>query len=138
MEFKTASGSEVKINVADFITSMKLKKAVVEAVKESDADVSKIDLANLKMGAIESILQIILTADSSDKVELAIFDCLKRCTYNSEKITREVFEPIDARKDYYEIVIACLKVNLAPFFEPLFLKLNELQDKMTLKSQQQK
>lgn len=138
MELTTASGAEVKINVADFITSMKLKKAVVEAVKESDVDVSSIDLNNLKIGAIDSILQIILTADSSDKVEDAIFKCLARCTYNDTKITRDTFEPVEARKDYYEIVIACLKENLTPFFEAPLLKLNSLQEKIMPNNQKQK
>lgn len=138
MELTTARGTEVKINVADFITSMKLKKAVVEAVKESGIDVASIDLDNLKMGAIESIIQIILTADCSDKVEEAIFKCLVRCTYNGEKITKDTFEPVEAREDYYEIVIACLKENLAPFFGPLFLKFSELQEKIIPSTPKQK
>ena len=131
MEFTTANGVTVKINVADFITSMQLKKAVVEAVKDSDVDIATIDLENLKVGAIDSILQIILTADCSNKVEEAIFKCLARCTYNGEKIIKDTFEPVAARENYYEIVIACLKENLTPFFAPLFLKLNALQEKMT-------
>lgn len=135
MELITAQGAEVKINIADFISSMKLKKAVVEAIKESNIDVANIDLNNLKIGAIDSIIQAILTIDSSDKVDESLFKCLARCTYNGEKITKETFESVEARKDYYEIIIACLKENLAPFFEPLILKLNSLQEKMTQKSQ---
>jgi hypothetical protein len=138
MEFTTQKGSEVRINIADFITSMKLKKAVVEAIKESDVDIAHIDLENLKAGAIDSILQILLTCDSSDKVNDAIFKCLARCTYNSEKITKETFEEVEAREDYYEIVIACLKENLSPFFKPLFLQLKSLQEKKTPKNQKQK
>lgn len=135
MELTTGTGAEVKIEVADFITSMTLKKAVVEAVKESKIDIANIDLENLKVGAIDSILQVILTADCSDKVNEAIFKCLARCKYNGERISKDTFEPIEAREDYYEIVIACLKENLAPFFKPLFLKLNSLQEKMIQKSQ---
>jgi len=131
MEFTTKNGAEIKINVADFITSMKLKKAVVEAVKDSGVDIAGIDMGNLKAGTIDSIFQIILAADCSDKVEEAIFKCLNRCLYNSEKITKDTFESLDARENYYEIVIACLKDNLSPFFAPLFLKLNELQEKAT-------
>jgi len=138
MEFTTKKGSEVAINVADFITSMKLKKAVIEAVKESGADISSIDLDNLKIGAIDSILQIILAADSSDKVNDAIFKCLARCTYNSERITRDTFEPVEAREDYYEIVMACLKENLLPFYSPLLSRLNALQEKVLPKSPKQK
>jgi len=132
MELTTASGAEVRINVADFITSMKLKKAIVEAVKDSDIDIASIDLDKLEVGAIDSILQVILTADCSEKVNEAIFKCLERCTYNSKKINKETFEPVEAREDYYEIIIACLKENLTPFFKPLFLKLKGLQDKILI------
>lgn len=117
---------EFKFNDADFITAMKLKKAVIGAVKESNVDLSKIDMDNLNLASIDTIGQIILAADSSEKVEKAIFDCLKRCTYNGEKITPDTFEPIEARKDYYDIIIECLKGNLGPFFEPLYLKLQKL------------
>lgn len=138
MEFETKNSVNVKINMADFISSMKLKKAIVEAVKESGLDISSVDITNLKSGAINSIIQAILTADSSDKVEDAIFKCLARCTYNGEKITKDIFEPLEARENYYEIIIACLKVNLSPFFVPLFSKFNELQEKIMPKSPKQK
>ena len=138
MEFETKNSVNVKINMADFTSSMKLKKAIVEAVKESGLDISSVDITNLKSGAINSIIQAILTADSSDKVEDAIFKCLARCTYNGEKITKDIFEPLEARENYYEIIIACLKVNLSPFFVPLFSKFNELQEKIMPKSPKQK
>jgi hypothetical protein len=116
MEFRTANGVEVKINMADFITSMKL----------------------IKSGAIDSIVQAILAADSSVEVEGALFKCLERCLYGNNKITRDTFEPVEAREDYYEIVIACLKVNLLPFFKPLLSKLDVLQAKKAPDSLEQK
>jgi len=134
MEITTQSGAQVKINVADFLSSMQLKKSVVQAVKESDINLAHIDLDNLTAGAIEPIVQGILSVDSSDKVEEALFKCLGRCTYNGEKISRDTFEPTESRGDYYEIVIACLKENLLPFFLPLFSKLTRLQEKVMPKS----
>ena len=142
MEFEVKHGEHkevsVKINIADFISSMKLKKAVVEAVKESGIDISSVDIGNLKAEAISSMVEAVLSVDSSDKVEDAIFKCLARCTYGGEKITRGVFEPVEVRENYYEIIFACLKVNLAPFFAPLFSKFTELQEKIIPKSPEQK
>jgi hypothetical protein len=138
MEFRTANGVEVKINMADFITSMKLKKSVVDALRDSDIDISSIDFNDIKSGAIDSIVQAILAADSSVEVEGALFKCLERCLYGNNKITRDTFEPVEAREDYYEIVIACLKVNLLPFFKPLLSKLDVLQAKKAPDSLEQK
>jgi len=137
MEFTTKNDILVKINPADFLTSMELKKAVVTAIKDSDLNISSIDIDpnNIKGGVIEPIVQMILSADSSPMVEKAVFKCLKRCTYGGEKITIETFEPIEAREDYYEIVIACLKENLLPFFRPLLSKLVVLQSKIPVESQ---
>lgn len=117
---------DFKFHDADFLTAMKLKKAVVGAIKESGVDIARIDINNLNMGSIDAIGQMILAADSSEKVEKALFVCLERCLYNGEKVTAETFEPVEARKDYYEIIIECLKGNLGPFFEPLFLRLKKL------------
>jgi len=71
---------------------------------------------------IASIAKMIALADSSDEVYKAIFTCLARCTYNGEKITKQVFEPANARQDYYDIIFACAKENVAPFFESLISK----------------
>ncbi len=117
---------DFKFHDSDFLTAMKLKRAVTVAVKESGVDITSIDLDNLKLASINAIGQMVLAADSSEQVEKAVFVCLKRCLYNGEKITPETFEPIEARKDYYEIIIECLQGNLSPFFEPLFLKLKKL------------
>lgn len=130
MEFITGNNTEVKINVADFISSMKLKKAIQKALLENKIDIASVDFNDIKSGAIDSILELVLTADSNEGVENALFNCLKRCTYNGEKITRDTFEPVEAREDYYEIVVACLKENLSPFFKPLFSKLNGLQEEL--------
>jgi hypothetical protein len=149
MEFITTNGVEVRINIADFITSMKLKKEVFKAVKDSNIALSKLDLDKLlsghkenisgavKSGALDSLMEVILTVDSNDKVEEAIFKCLARCTYNGEKITRSTFEPIEARENYYETIIYCLMENLSPFYAPLRSKFKELEAKKKLKDPKQ-
>ena len=129
MEFTTQNGVKVKINPADFVISMKLKNAVLKAVKDSGVDVSKIDLKKITAASLQPILEVVLYADTNEAVESSLFKCLERCTYNGEKIIRDTFEPIEAREDYYEIVIACLKENLSPFFKNLISKLRSLTPK---------
>ena len=135
MEFKTESGADVKINMADFITSMKLKKAIQKALLVNKIDIASLDFSELKSGAISSIFELVLTADSNEEVENAVFKCLARCTYNGMKIEVSTFEPMEAREDYYEVIIACLKENLSPFFKPLLSKLNALQERKLVESQ---
>jgi len=139
MEFTTESGAQVVINRPLFTDISRLRVAVLGAVKESGVEISKIDIdkllsgvkedmgAAVKSGALDSLLGMVITLDCSEKVNNEIFNCLKRSTYNSEKITRDTFNSEDAMGDYYHIVIMCLKVNLAPFFKTLFSKLSALQ-----------
>lgn len=148
MEFTATSGVEVKINIANFIDSSRLRVAVLGAIKESGVEVSKIDIGLLlsgvrddmmtavKSGALDSLLDVIISLDCNEKVNNEIFNCLIRSTYNREKIVKATFDSEEARGDYYEIVIACLKVNLTPFFAPLFLKLKGLQDKILPKTKE--
>lgn len=131
MKIKTQNGVDLVIEPADFISAMKLKNAVLKAVKESGVDVSKIDLEKINAASLQPIIEVVLSADTSEDVEKAIFKCLERCTYNGERIIRETFEPVEAREDYYEIVIACLKENLAPFFKNLISKLKSLTPKVS-------
>jgi hypothetical protein len=139
MEFTTESNAEVVINMANFIDASRLRVAVLGAIKESGVEISKVDIEKLlsgvkedmgaavKSGALDSLLDMVISLDCSEKVNNEIFNCLKRSTYNSEKITRDTFNELEARGDYYHIVIMCLKVNLAPFFKTLFSKLSALQ-----------
>ena len=139
MEFTTESKAEVVINMANFIDASRLRVAVLGAIKESGVEISKVDIEKLlsgvkddmgaavKSGALDSLLDMVISLDCSDKVNNEIFNCLKRSTYNSEKITRDTFNEPEARGDYYHIVIMCLKVNLTPFFKTLFSKLSALQ-----------
>ncbi len=123
-EFEAPSGAKVKINIAPFKDSMKLKSAIAKELADSDfsfdfdpsKDIKKQDFD------IAGIAKIMALLDSSEAVNNALMDCLLRCTYNSEKITGATFEPEEAREDYYDIVAACLKVNIGPFFKSLLSK----------------
>lgn len=138
MKFKTESGKECVINGADFMSASRLKVSVLKAVKGSGVKISEIDFSKLlsgvkddmesaiKSGALDSLLELVIELDCSKEVNDAIFDCLARSTYNGERIIRDTFEPEDARGDYYPIVIACLKRNLAPFFKTLISQLKKL------------
>ena len=147
MEFTTESKAEVVINMANFIDASRLRVAVLGAIKESGVEISKVNIEKLlsgvkedmgaavKSGALDSLLDMVISLDCSEKVNNEIFNCLKRSTYNSEKITRDTFNEPEARGDYYHIVIMCLKVNLTPFFKTLFSKLSALQLMKKQKSQ---
>lgn len=118
-DFQVSSGAKVNIKIASFGEVMRFKNAIQKAFSKSGI---KFELSD----NISDLTQIVMLIDSDDDVFRCLFECLKKCTYNGEKITENTFEPEDARQDYYDIVIECLKVNFSPFLKGLASKWNTL------------
>ncbi len=139
-EFTSASGAKVIINLAPFDDAMELKSAVLRQISAADI---KIDPNKIKLADdidIEGVIKAVIAVDCSPEVNAAVMRCLLKCTYDGHKITKATFEDGRAREDYYEIMIACLKVNLIPFFRKVFSLLSTLLsglgvDTQKLKSQ---
>lgn len=119
-EFKSSSGATIVINAAPWQDAKQLKKAVEKELSTIQG-LSDIKLSFESVDALATVLKL----DSSDDIDAALWPCLARCTRNKEKITEKTFDDVEARKDYYEIVTACMKENLAPLFEGLFSRLSE-------------
>lgn len=118
-EIQVPSGKQVLINPAPFQDAMTLKSAIGKAISGSDVEIS-IDFAKeLKTQEFDlaSIVKLAALVDSDAAINEALMKCLIRCTYDGEKITMQTFEPVEAREDYYPIVLACLKENIGPFFK---------------------
>lgn len=132
-EITLPSGKVAVINIADFEDGMRLQNRLIkEAAKEGvkDFDVKKLlgafQTGNI-MGAdidVNAILMAAIGAATSDSVYEAIWPCLKKSSYDGERITRATFDAEGARGDFYPIAIECCKVNLSPFWRPLLSELN--------------
>lgn len=123
-QFIAQSGAKVIINQAPFRDAMALKNAIVSELAKNKIDISSLS-ADTDVGGLLSAL---MSVDASDVVYDKIMVCLSRCTYNGEKITEDTFEDVSARGDYYEVVIACLKENILPFFQGLLSKLGGISE----------
>lgn len=108
MEFETQSGATAVITAGSWKECMALWNAVQRQLVSSGGFTLNETMQNLAMK--------VYTAPA---VYDALSACLKRCTYNGQKITDDIFEDADARRDYYQIVTACLEENMRPFFETL-------------------
>ena len=124
MEFETESGAQAVIRPAAFQDAMALRKAIVSELKNVDTDFD-VDISNIDGAALmEKLPKLVFAVDSSEKVESALFACLRKCTRNGEKVTPQTFDNPEAWEDYYPIAIACMKENLRPFIKGLVSSLN--------------
>lgn len=125
MQFTTKSGARVVITQASFSEAMALKNAVASEISKSGISL------DLKGGLSETnidiadLMRVFFQIDSSQNVQAALFQCLARCLRNGEKVTFDTFEETDARADYYEIIFACARENLTPFFSGLLSELGK-------------
>ncbi len=109
-DFIAPSGARIVINFAPWKNAKMLKNAIERELARGKG----YDLATALM------------VDSSEEVDAALWPCLIRCTRNDEKIVETTFDSAEARKDYYDIIEACVKENLRPLAESLISKLTAL------------
>lgn len=130
MEFTaTNTGKLVKINPASFKDAINLKKETLKCLKDAGIieEISFEKLKNINTTDIfTGLSNLIITMDTSEGFENAVFDCLKGCIYdNKHAITSQLFDDIpELQEDYYEIIVKCCEVNLRPFFKSLYSELS--------------
>lgn len=143
MNFTTQNGQkEVVLNPASFKDAIALKKATMKSILDNNMP-GGINAAGLQAADISKILDIIaraiISADTSDEFETAVFKCLERSHYDKKQINMQLFDDFpEAREDYYEIVFKCCEVNLRPFFKSLVSELKTRFETMMKKDPEQK
>ena len=114
-DFTLPSGAKFHVSVVPFQDAKALTKALMKSA-------AGIQLAANPMEMDVSVIKdALISAATSDDVESALFRCLERCTYNSLKVTPDLFDQPhsaeDARKDYFAMAGKVIEVNCLPFFD---------------------
>lgn len=129
-EFTSKSGAKIAINPAPFEAAQNLWSAMQKAAAEKK-------LGEGFFKEQESLLNLVLGIDSTETFRAALWPCLVRCTRDGKKIDKNTFEDKEARKEYYDIVAACVEENCGPFVESLFSTLGAFVLKMATKPPQE-
>lgn len=115
------SGAILKIGVSPFEVSKALYQAVLE-----EAKVISFASTDEMVSVYKDLFCIGL---SSKKIEAALWECFKKCIYNSGKgdfkVDKDTFESIEARADYVAVCIAVAKENIDPFVKGLYAEYSQ-------------
>jgi len=122
-DIKLPSGATLKITLSPFAVS----KALLEAVSAEAKDMRLDPQAEIDLDLMKNLF---CTGFSSKKIDAALQECTKRCTYNGVKLTEDTFEPEDARQDYVTVCLEVALANLRPFTKNLFAELNRIAEKL--------
>lgn len=118
------SGASLEVTVADVKTGYRLFTAIVRAFKMHGIELTirkEFNLQQLlddnKDEVINGFLDIVVSEDVHD----IAFECGQRAIYFSKdgkqaRVTEELFENVDYRGDYFEVLKTIILENLRPFF----------------------
>lgn len=120
MKKELPSGAKLEITLAPFEDANNLRRAVASELKKVQVT-SETELTEANF-----VKELLCTGLASREIEEAIWICLKRCLYNEQKITPDLFEPADKRGDYLPICIDVATENLAPFMKGLLSQLKTI------------
>lgn len=121
MEFITANAKKnVKIQVAALKDTAALKRAVMACLQKSNS-MKNIDFNTIQENGLKAILDIVISLETSEEFETAVFKCLESCIIDDKHVIRpQLFDDMpELREDYYEIIVACCEENLRPFYKSL-------------------
>lgn len=109
------SGNVLQVGVSPFSVSKALYQAVLRemrGVKISSDDPVPLILKDLLCAGL-----------SSPEIEKCLWECLKKCTYNSGKgdfkVEESAFEPVECRGDYHQVCMEVAQDNIGPFVKSL-------------------
>lgn len=120
------SGKVLTLQIASFAVASKLRQAVAIELKGVNlgetfkiaAGASATDLGGMDL-PVDALKNLVCQFLASEAVERAVFECMKVCQYQGERIGQDTFEPEDAREDFLPVAWEVMVMNLAPFFKGL-------------------
>jgi hypothetical protein len=115
MKVALPSGAELDVTMSPFKIARALYMSVADEMKGLKLDPKAEVDANFWK-------DLLCTGLASKRIEEALAECMKRCTYNGLKITDDTFEPVEARADYLMVCFGVAKENIQPFTKDLFAK----------------
>jgi hypothetical protein len=120
------SGAILKIGHTPFEVSLNLNKALLEEMKQVEFH-SEGDITNL-------LKNLVCVGFSSKKIEECLWECFKRCTYDSGKgdfrIDKATFDPEEARQDYADVCMEVAKHNISPFVKAHSAKFSQILENL--------
>ena len=127
------SGATLTIDLPKFEVSLNLYQVLMRELQGIEIRPNNLDSVLFK--------DYLAGCLSSKEVQDAMWECFKRCLYNSGKpgagdlaISWETFEPVEDRANYIKVCMEVVKENTDPFVRGLFAEFPTLHALMLLLS----
>lgn len=117
-EVKLPSGAVLRIDSAPFENSKALYQAILEELRA---------VPIVGKSEVEEMLKNMACATfSSKKVEAMTWACMEKVLYNNLRVSKDTFEPVEARGDYIVVCSEVIKENVSPFMKSLYAEFGQV------------
>lgn len=118
------SGAELTLQAPPFGVASKLFKTVARELLAVKIDItvnpSKLKDLLEREAPMNDLKNVLCGLAGSDAVEAALWECMRRCSYNGVAIEpTKTFEDEQAREDYLAAAWEVMRFSLLPFFKGL-------------------
>lgn len=128
-KIKLDSGRVLTLGLAPFADARKLYQIASKGMIDFELKASQ----ELDYNFLKNVACFLV---SNPEFEDALMECAKKCLYEGEKVTEDLFEDEKAREDYLEICFHIAKKNIGPFMKTLMQKYSTLLDQIVSTSQE--
>lgn len=122
MDISLSTGRKLMVGDVPFPAA----RALFQALLDEGRGVS----INSQSDMLALCKDLLCTSFASKKIEAALWECMKRCTYEGLKIDDKTFEKAEAREDYVEICFEVALEVVRPFTKSLYAQYGRLLDRL--------
>lgn len=129
LKFQLKSGRKLELDIAPIDLCLNLYRSILVECKGAGLD--------LEIATEDTILSIllknkeaVLNVLSSENVLEAVKDCCQKVVYNKQRFSMELFDKIENRKDFFDVMLIVAMENIRPFFAAPHIILDALQSQI--------
>lgn len=113
------NGAVLEGSMGSWDEGMALYKAVareIDGIKlDFGGDLKGLFEGNMTQETVDTVKSAVARLTASDAIQGALWACMARCTYNKQKVTKDLFEDEKIREDYLPVAKEVMVFNLGPF-----------------------
>ena len=129
LKFQLKSGRKLELDIAPIDLCLNLYRSILIECKGAGL--------NLEIATEDTILSIllknkeaVLNVLSSENVLEAVKDCCQKVVYDKQRFSMELFDKIENRKDFFDVMLIVAMENIRPFFAAPHIILDALQSQI--------
>lgn len=129
LKFQLKSGKKLEIDIAPIDLGLNLYRQILIECKGAG-----LDLTIAQEDTILTVLlknkEAVLNVLSSEDVLEAVKDCCQKVVYDKQRFSMELFEKLENRKDFFDVMLIVAMENIRPFFASPHIILDALQSQI--------